>query len=139
MWSAGAGIGGARGVTGQVPRQGSAPLPQQTQQEDMFPGASGRLPANQNVFRFGNQSTINASTSSQVQPSSVDDFPPLNRIGGDPSQERGASLMSALGFGSQNNSSAASGQSARAENGLLSALSANRGGSDGRNASSKFR
>lgn len=136
MWSAGGSIG-TRGVSG-VSRQGSTPLPPQAQQEDMFTGAAGRLPP-QNVFRFGNQSNINANSPSQVQPSSVDDFPPLNRSGGDLGPERGASLMSALGFGAQTTSAAASGQTNRAENGLLSALSANRGASEARSVNSGSR
>lgn len=136
MWSAGGSIG-SRGVSG-VSRQGSTPLPPQAQQEDMFTGAAGRLPP-QNVFRFGNQSNINANSPSQAAPSSVDDFPPLNRSGGDLGPERGASLMSALGFGSQTTSAAASGQTNRAENGLLSALSANRGASEGRSVNSMYR
>lgn len=47
--------------------------------------------------------------------------------------------MSALGFGSQNIPAAVSGQTNRAENGLLSALSANRGTTDGRNANNASR
>ena len=49
-------------------------------------------------------------------------------------QERGASLMSALGFNGQSNVSTP-GQNSRTENGLLNALSANRGGSDTRSTS----
>lgn len=52
-------------------------------------------------------------------------------------QER-ASLMSALGFNGQSNAST-SGQNTRTENGLLNALSANRGGSDAMSTSGMFR
>lgn len=110
-------------------RQQSTPLSQQ--REDMFSASSGRVPSGQNVFRFGNQSNLGGAQPSQAQSSSADDFPPLNRGGGDMSQERAASLMSALGFGGQSNPSAA-GQNSRTENGLLNALSANRGGPDTR-------
>lgn len=131
MWSAGASAG-ARSVGGQVLRQQqSTPVSQQTPRDDMFSASSGRLPTGQGVFRFGNQSNLGGAQPSQAQPSSADDFPPLNRNGGEIGQERGASLMSALGFGGQSNASA-SGQSTRAENGLLNALSANREGSDAR-------
>lgn len=130
MWSAG-GSAGTRSVGGQVQRQQSTPVSQQTPRDDMFSASSGRLPTGQGVFRFGNQSNLGGAQSSQAQPSSADDFPPLNRNGGEMGQERGASLMSALGFGGQSNASASE-QNTRAENGLLNALSANRGGSDAR-------
>ena len=140
MWSAGGGGAGTRSIGGgQVQRQQSTPLSQQPQREDMFSAGSGRVPSGQNVFRFGNQSNLGGAQPSQAQSSSAaDEFPPLNRTGGDMGQERGASLMSALGFGGQANASAA-GQSSRAENGLLNALSANRGGSDARSTSGMFR
>ena len=134
MWSAGSGAGTRTIGAGQVPRQQSTPLSQQ--REDMFsPPGSGRAPpANQNVFRFGNQTNLGGPQPPQAQSSPPDDFPPLNRAAGDLSQERAASLMSALGFGGQSNAAAA-GQNSQTENGLLNALSANRGAPDARSTS----
>lgn len=67
--------------------------------------------------------------SSQPQPNSIDDFPPLNnnlRNGeGEIGQERGSTLMSTLGFGAQSGAAGSSLQGTRAGNGLLNALSAN--------------
>lgn len=139
MWSAGGGAGTRSIGSGPVQRQQSTPLSQQPQREDMFSAGSGpgRAPSSQNVFRFGNQSNVGGAQSSQAQSSSADDFPPLNRAGGDMGQDRAASLMSALGFNGQSNAST-SGQNSRTENGLLNALSANRGGSDAMSPSGMF-
>lgn len=83
---------------------------------------------NQGAFRFGNQASI--PQSSQPQPNSVDEFPPLNNNSlrsseGEIGQERGSTLMSTLGFGAQGNSTGVTVQGTRAGNGLLNALSAN--------------
>jgi CCR4-NOT transcription complex subunit 2 len=110
---------------GTVQRNQSTPHSQQGQQDDFFPSSS-RMNTNQGAFRFGNQT--NMSQSSQPQPNSIDEFPPLNnslRNGdGEIGQERGSTLMSTLGFGAQGNS-AGSLQGTRTGNGLLNALSAN--------------
>lgn len=80
------------------------------------------MSSNQGSFRFGNQG--NMSASSQGQPSSVDDFPPLSRAAnGEIGSERGANLMSSLGFGPQTTGSGH--VQAHRGNGLLNALSAN--------------
>jgi hypothetical protein len=133
MWSAG-GAAGARSLSGQVQRHQSSPAPQQTQRSEVnaFSSSSGRPPTG-HVFRFGNQSNAAAGGvhTSQAQPDSTEEFP-ANRDGSDPRQERGSSLMSTMGFDGQGNPSASSGQNSRSENGLLSALSANRGAADTR-------
>jgi len=115
---------------GPIQRSQPTPHAQQSQQEDFF--SSSRMSSNQGTFRFGNQSNI--SQSSQPQPSSIDDFPPLNnslRNGdGEAVQERGSTLMSTLGFGAQGNATGGPLQGTRAGNGLLNALSANSRTSD---------
>ncbi|KAI1484706.1 CobW/HypB/UreG, nucleotide-binding domain-containing protein [Biscogniauxia mediterranea] len=117
--------GGSRNMGATVQRNQPTPLSAQPgQQEDFF--TSSRLNSNQGAFRFGNPN--NVSQASQPQPSSIDDFPPLNnnlRNGsGDIGQERGSSLMSTLNFGGQGNATPVL-QGSRSGNGLLNALSAN--------------
>lgn len=120
MWSA----AGARNLGGPIQRNQPTPLSsQQGGQEDLFSPASSRIPSAQGGFRFGNQSTMGQS--SQAPPTSIDEFPPLNRTAnGEIGSERGASLMSSLGFGGQTGASAGPMQNNRG-NGLLNALSAN--------------
>lgn len=115
MWSSGA----SRNLSGPVQRNQSTPVSsQQGGQDDLFASGSSRLPLHQTSFRFGNQG--NMATASQGQPSSVDDFPPLNRAGnGEIGSDRSGNLMS-LAFGSQQGASGA-----QRGNGLLNALSAN--------------
>lgn len=115
MWSSGA----SRNLSGPIQRNQSTPVSsQQGGQDDLFASGSSRLPLHQTSFRFGNQG--NMATASQGQPSSVDDFPPLNRAGnGEIGSDRSGNLMS-LAFGSQQGASGA-----QRGNGLLNALSAN--------------
>ncbi|KAK3353083.1 hypothetical protein B0T25DRAFT_543589 [Lasiosphaeria hispida] len=122
MWSSGTSrnLGG-----GGVHRGTGTPISsQQSQQEDLF--SATRLSSTQgSSFRFGSQATT--TQTSQAQSSIAEEFPPLNRnpngeIGG---QERGNSIMSSLGFGSQAAAPAAPIHPSRAGNGLLNALSAN--------------
>ncbi|KAL3594227.1 transcriptional regulator [Fusarium poae] len=110
MWS----TAGSRNLGGPIQRNQATP--QQGGQDDMFSPTSSRVPGG---FRFGNQGNIGQ----QPQPSSVDDFPPLNQTSnGELGSDRTASLMSSLGFGSQ----AGPGPStSNRGNGLLNALSAN--------------
>ncbi|CAM1511446.1 Fc.00g089590.m01.CDS01 [Cosmosporella sp. VM-42] len=129
MWS----TAGSRNLGGPIQRNQPTPLSsQQGGQEDLFTPTSSRLPSAQGSFRFGNQGSISQGSigqssigqSSQVTPSSIDDFPPLNRTGnGEIGSERGANLMSSLGFGSQPGASTGPLQNNRG-NGLLNALSA---------------
>lgn len=110
----------ARNLGGPA-RNPSTSIPQQTQQDDIFSPVS-RLPS-QNSFRFGSQASIGQSQ--QPQPSGGEEFPPLNRSGnGEIGQERSASLMAGLGFGSQG-AVASSVQANRSGNGLLNAVTAN--------------
>ena len=110
MWS----TAGSRNLGGPIQRNQATP--QQGGQDDMFSPTSSRVPGG---FRFGNQGNIGQ----QPQPSSVDDFPPLNQTSnGEVGSDRTANLMSSLGFGSQ----AGPGPStSNRGNGLLNALSAN--------------
>ncbi|KAI0478878.1 hypothetical protein GGR56DRAFT_632391 [Xylariaceae sp. FL0804] len=119
---------GTRSMAGApVHRNQPTPHSQQGQQDDFFTSSSSRINSNPGNFRFGNQS--NMSQSSQPQPSSIDDFPPLNNSlrngNGDMNQDRAASLMSTFGFGAQGAAPTGSLQGTRAGNGLLNALSAN--------------
>jgi CCR4-NOT transcription complex subunit 2 len=118
MWS----TAGTRTLGGPLQRNQQTPVSsQQGGQEDMFGGGSSRLSSNQGAFRFGNQTNMPPS---QVQPTSIDDFPPLNRTAnGEIGSDRGVNLMSSLGFGGQPGSSAGPAQANRG-NGLLNALSA---------------
>lgn len=120
MWS----TAGSRNASGPVQRNQPTPVSsQQTGQDELFSTNSSRLPSAQGSFRFGNQGNIQPP--SQVPPTTIDEFPPLNRsANGDIGSERGASLMSSLGFGPQSGASATPLQSNRG-NGLLNALSAN--------------
>jgi CCR4-NOT transcription complex subunit 2 len=121
LWS----TAGSRNTGGSAQRNQGAAISgsQQNDQSDFF-SASSRVAANQGSFRFGSQT--GASQPSQAQASTADDFPPLNRNGnGEIGQDRAASLMSTIGFGSQGNIGGGSTQSNRAGNGLLNALSAN--------------
>ncbi|KAI0914911.1 CobW/HypB/UreG, nucleotide-binding domain-containing protein [Ustulina deusta] len=117
--------GGSRSMGGAIQRNQPTPHSQQSQHDDFF--QSSRVNTNQGAFRFGNQASL--SQSSQPQPNSIDEFPPLNnnlRNGdGEIGQERGSTLMSTLGFGAQGNTGGGSLQGIRAGNGLLNALSAN--------------
>lgn len=120
MWS----TAGSRNISGPIqrnqPTQGSS---QQGGQDDLFGPPSSRMQPNQGPFRFGAQP-------SQVQPNSVDDFPPLNRTSnGEIGSERGGNVMSSLGFGPQNPSSSGPMQSGGG-NGLLNALTATSRASD---------
>ncbi|KAK4126184.1 cobW-domain-containing protein [Parathielavia appendiculata] len=119
MWSA----QGPRTIGGGLHRGPGTPLSSQTnQQDDLF---SSRLSSAQGTFRFGNQGS--ASQASQGQAGVSDEnFPPLNRsangdLGG---QDRGANLMSSLGFGAHGSAPGSAMHANRAGNGLLSALSA---------------
>ncbi|KAI0100624.1 hypothetical protein GGR51DRAFT_531919 [Nemania sp. FL0031] len=117
--------GGSRPMGGTIQRNQSNPHSQQSQQDDFF-SSSSRMNTNQSAFRFGNQTSM--PQSSQPQPSSIDDFPPLNnslRNGDGELGQSGSSLMSTLGFGAQGNTVSGSLQGARVGNGLLNALSAN--------------
>ncbi|EHK43142.1 hypothetical protein TRIATDRAFT_320449 [Trichoderma atroviride IMI 206040] len=121
MWS----TAGSRNISGPIqrnqPTQGSS---QQGGQDDLFGPPSSRMQPNQGPFRFG------AQPSSQVQPNSVDDFPPLNRTSnGEIGSERGGNVMSSIGFGPQNPSSSGPMQSGGG-NGLLNALTATSRASD---------
>lgn len=111
MWS----TAGSRNVSAPVQRNQPTPVSsQQPGQEELY-NSNSRSTANHGSLRFGNQ------TGQQVTPSSVDDFPPLNRtVNG---EERSASLMSSLGISAQSASSA--GVVGNRGNGLLNALSAN--------------
>ncbi|KAF5666205.1 NOT2 family [Fusarium heterosporum] len=110
MWS----TAGSRNLGGPIQRNQSTP--QQGGQDDMFSPTSSR---GQGGFRFGNQGNIGQP----AQPSSVDDFPPLNQTSnGEMGPDRTSSLMSSLGFGSQAGSVPST---SNRGNGLLNALSAN--------------
>jgi hypothetical protein len=120
MWS----TAGSRNIGGPIqrsqPTQGSS---QQGGQDDLFGPPSSRMQPNQGPFRFGAQP-------SQVQPNSVDDFPPLNRTSnGEIGSERGGNVMSSIGFGPQNPVSSGLMQSGGG-NGLLNALTATSRASD---------
>lgn len=111
----------ARNLSGPA-RNPSTSIPQQAQQDDIFSPVS-RLPS-QNSFRFGSQASIGQSQ--QPQPSGGEEFPPLNRNGnGEIGQERSASLMAGLGFGSQGAVASSSAEANRSGNGLLNAVTAN--------------
>ncbi|KAF1737327.1 General negative regulator of transcription subunit 2 [Beauveria bassiana] len=111
MWS----TAGSRNVSAPVQRNQPTPLSSQhTGQEELY-NSNPRSTANPGSLRFGHQ------LGQQVTPSSVDDFPPLNRtVNG---EERSASLMSSLGISAQSASSP--GLTGNRGNGLLNALSAN--------------
>ncbi|KAI2629454.1 hypothetical protein GGS21DRAFT_526290 [Xylaria nigripes] len=119
--------GGSRPMGGGIQRNQPTPLSQQSQQDDFF--SASRMSTNQGAFRFGSQATM--AQSSQPQPNSIDEFPPLNNslrnTDGEIGQERGSTLMSTLGFGAPGNTAGSHGslQGTRAGNGLLNALSAN--------------
>ncbi|KAI0171890.1 hypothetical protein GGR52DRAFT_548185 [Hypoxylon sp. FL1284] len=122
LWS----TGGIRGNMGGSIQRNQQSTPISSQQDDFF--SQSRMNSSQGQYRFGNQS--NVTQSSQPQPSSIDEFPPLNnnnsRNGnGEIGQERGANLMSQLGFGVQGATGPSSLQGTRSGNGLLNALSAN--------------
>ncbi|KAM3534546.1 hypothetical protein MY4038_002234 [Beauveria bassiana] len=93
MWS----TAGSRNVSAPVQRNQPTPLSSQhTGQEELY-NSNPRSTANSGSLRFGHQ------LGQQVTPSSVDDFPPLNRtVNG---EERSASLMSSLGISAQSASS----------------------------------
>ncbi|KAI1379281.1 hypothetical protein F4677DRAFT_408502 [Hypoxylon crocopeplum] len=125
LWSA----GGSRGMGGTIQRnQQPTPLSaQHAQQEDFF--SSSRINSGHAQYRFISQN--NGTHSSQPQPNSIDEFPPLNNSNlrngnGEIGQERGSNLMSALTFGGAQGSVApGASQGPRSGNGLLNALSAN--------------
>ncbi|KAK2591810.1 transcriptional regulator [Conoideocrella luteorostrata] len=120
MWAS----AGSRNLSGPIQRNQSTPVSsQQGGQDDLF--GTSRMSSNHSSFRFGNQG--NLSSASQGQPSSVDDFPPLNGAGnGDMGSDRGQNLMS-LAFGSQHGT-----PGLHRGNGLLNALSANSRANDAR-------
>ncbi|RDW79723.1 hypothetical protein BP6252_04361 [Coleophoma cylindrospora] len=99
------------------PQQLSSHSQGQQQQDDLF-RSSSQVPGNQSGFRFGNQNAIGQS--SQTQPTTTEEFPPLGR--------NGAVELQNAGFGGQGNSlafgSTNMAQSNRS-NGLLDALSGN--------------
>ncbi|KAI9171162.1 Cobalamin (vitamin B12) biosynthesis CobW-like protein [Paramyrothecium foliicola] len=127
MWS----TAGSRPLGAPVQRNQQTPVSsQQGAQDDLFGGGQPRIASAQGAFRFGNQA--NMTQTSQVQPSSIDDFPPLNRTAnGEIGSERGASLMSTLGFGAQPSASTGANPTNRG-NGLLNALSATSRANEGR-------
>lgn len=101
-------------------------------------GSAARLQSSQGAFRFGGQASMGQASFGQSnigqpapssQPGAVDDFPPLNRTAnGEMGQDRTASLMSSLGYGSQALTTSPNPQGGRSmDNGLLNALSANSG------------
>lgn len=118
MWS-NASNTGSRNISAPVPRNQGTPLSSQAGQEDLFsPGGGTRMSSQHGSFRFGNQG---GPPPQQSQPSTGEDFPPLNRGGnGDIASER----LGTLGFGSQAGPSLSGMQTTRG-NGLLNALSAN--------------
>ncbi|KAB5576565.1 CobW/HypB/UreG, nucleotide-binding domain-containing protein [Coniochaeta sp. 2T2.1] len=124
---------GGRNIGAQIPRNQGTPIssqPSHQQQDDLF-NASSRLSSAQGGFRFGNPPA--AAQPTQSQPTTADDFPPLNRnANGDIGQERGASLMSTFGFGASSAASAAPAQRSNpaAGNALLNALVNNSRGAD---------
>lgn len=125
MWS----TTGSRNISAPIHRNQSTPVSSQQNsgQQDMFSSATSRFGSGQTGFRYGAQDT---AQSSQVPPSSTDDFPPLNRnTNGEIGAERGASLLSSLGFAPQNGGSSTTLPSNRG-NGLLNALSAKNRASD---------
>ncbi|KAF4975828.1 hypothetical protein FZEAL_7447 [Fusarium zealandicum] len=126
MWSA----AGSRNLSGPIQRNQPTPLSsQQGGQDDLFSPNTSRGPSAQGGFRFGNQGNIGQP--SQAQPTSIDDFPPLNRTAnGDIASDRTANLMSSLGFGTQTGASGP--VLSNRGNGLLNALSANSRASDAR-------
>jgi CCR4-NOT transcription complex subunit 2 len=128
MWSS----AGSRNIGGLLQRtQPSGLSSQQGQQEDLFTPTSSR----QGSFRFGTQGSMSQTT--QAPPTTIDEFPPLNRnANGEIGQERGANLMTSLGFGSQGAPPSSTGQSSRGGNGLLNALSANVRASEARTPTS---
>ncbi|KAL7627562.1 hypothetical protein AAE478_001755 [Parahypoxylon ruwenzoriense] len=123
LWS----TAGSRAMGGVIQRNQPTPLSsQQAQQDDFFP--SSRMSSTQGQYRFGNQN--NVTQSSHPQPSSIDEFPPLNNSSmrngnGEIGQERGSNLISTLGFGAQGSVAPGPLQGPRTGNGLLNALSAN--------------
>ncbi|KAM3558686.1 hypothetical protein ARSEF4850_004482 [Beauveria asiatica] len=89
MWS----TAGSRNVSAPVQRNQPTPVSSQHTGQEEFYNSNPRSTANHGSLRFGNQ------PGQQVTPSSVDDFPPLNRtVNG---EERSASLMSSLGISAQ--------------------------------------
>ncbi|KAI5463351.1 CobW/HypB/UreG, nucleotide-binding domain-containing protein [Mariannaea sp. PMI_226] len=119
MWS----TAGSR-LGGPIQRNQQTPLSsQQGGQDDLFSSNSSRLPPVQGSFRFSGQGNMGVQ-STQTQPGSIDDFPPLNRTAnGEIGSERGTNLLSSLGFAPQ---SASTGSTlSNRGNGLLNALSAN--------------
>ncbi|KAJ3497563.1 hypothetical protein NLG97_g1805 [Lecanicillium saksenae] len=121
MWS----TAGSRNVSAPVQRNQPTPVSSQNPGQEELYGSNARSAANHNSLRFGGQ------VGQQVTPSSVDDFPPLNRtVNG---EERSASLMSSLGISAQ---SATSGVTGNRGNGLLNALSANNRANEPRSQSS---
>ncbi|KAL3417303.1 NOT2/NOT3/NOT5 family protein [Phlyctema vagabunda] len=96
------------------------------QQEDLF-NSSSQIPNSQSGFRFGGQSAVGQS--SQAQPSTTEEFPPLGRNGnGELGQDRASSLMQNAAFGAPPNGMGfgANNQSQQnRNNGLLNALSGN--------------
>lgn len=123
MWSAGA----SRGLSGPVQRsQGGASIaPQPSASDDIFAPNPRLQSGSQGTFRFGSQASLGQP--SHGQPSTADEFPPLNRnANGEIGQERGSNLVSSLGFSSQQATTSAALQSVRngSGNGLLNAVRA---------------
>lgn len=97
---------------------------QQTQQQDDVFTPSTQFTNNQGGFRFGNQNSV----AQPSQPSTAEEFPPLNRnMNGDIGQDRSSSMVQNVGFGAQPNGHGAGFGSSNApsnrSNGLLNALS----------------
>lgn len=111
MWS----TVGSRNVSAPVQRNQPTPVSSQHAGSEELFNSNSRSTATHGSLRFGNP------IGQQVPPSSVDDFPPLNRtVNG---EERSASLMSSLGLSAQ--ATSPSSGSGNRGNGLLNALSAN--------------
>ncbi|KAH6607483.1 hypothetical protein Trco_003796 [Trichoderma cornu-damae] len=125
MWS----TTGSRNINGPIQRSQPAPgASQHGGQDDLFGPPSSRMQSNQGPFRFGAQPA-------QVQPNSIDDFPPLSRTSnGEIGSERGTNLMSSLGFGPQNPGSSGAIQN-NGGNGLLNALTATNRANEARSSS----
>jgi CCR4-NOT transcription complex subunit 2 len=115
---------GSRNLSGPVQRNQPTPLSSQAAQDDLFSPSSSRMPSAHGSFRFGNQGNVPPS---QGQPSTSEEFPPLNRNGnGEIGSER-------IGFATQNGVPGS--LQGNRGNGLLNALSATSRANDARSPS----